>query len=327
MAHPGPIDVQTHYVPPAMLEVIEGRTELPRMIDGPNGKLVEYGPGAAYPVLTEMVDLDVKLEHMDNAGLGVSLLSLNIPGLDWIDEANAAAVARACNDELNAAVDAHPDRFGALAALPLQVPDAAASELERTMGLGFNGAMVYSNCNGRHLDEPQFRQVFDTAGRLDAPVLIHPTYPLSAPTVDAHALIPVIGFLFDTTTATLRLILDGIYDRNPEMKLILGHVGSVIPYILGRIDLESGRIPGGLGNIDGPVSDHIKKLWIDTVGAWAPAMQLAIDLFGIEKVLYATDHPFWDPAWTDDALDELDLSTDDRAAIETENAKALLGIE
>ena len=217
MAHPGPIDVQTHYVPPAMLEAIERRTELPRTIDGPNGKLIEYGPGAAYPVLPQMTDLAVKIEHMDKAGLGMSVLSLNVPGLDWADDAEAAALARDSNDQLKAAVDAYPDRYAALAALPLQTPEAAVAELERTMGLGFNGAMIYSNCAGRHLDEPDFRQVFDAAAGLDAPVLIHPTYPLSAPTVDVHALIPVLGFLFDTTTATLRLILDGIYDRNPQM--------------------------------------------------------------------------------------------------------------
>lgn len=326
MAHPGPIDVQTHYVPPAQLAAIEGRTEMPRMIDGPNGKMVEYGAGAAYPVLTEMIDLEVKIQDMDKAGLGMSVLSLNIPGLDWLDDADAAVVARDSNDELKGAVDAYPERFAALSVLPLQTPEAAVAELERTMGLGFNGTMVYSNCAGRHLDEPAFRQVFDAAGQLDAPVLIHPTYPLSAETVNVHALIPVLGFLFDTTTATMRLILDGIYDRNPEMKLILGHVGSVIPYILGRIDTESGRIPGGLGNIEGPVSEHVSKLWIDTVGAWPPAFQLAIDYLGVEKVLYATDHPFWDPDWTRDSLAEVELSDADRAAIETENAKSLLKI-
>ena len=277
-------------------------------------------------MLPEMTDLETKIEHMDRKGLGMSVLSLNVPGLDWVDDGDAAVIARDSNDQLKAAVDAYPDRFAALAALPLQVPEKAVAELERTMGLGFSGAMVYSNCAGRHLDEPAFRQVFDAAASLDAPVLIHPTYPLCAPTVNVHALIPVIGFMFDTTTATLRLILDGIYDRNPEMKLILGHVGSVIPYILGRIDLESGRIPGGLGNIEGPVSDHVKNLWVDTVGAWAPALQLAIDLLGVEKMLYATDHPFWDPDWARDSLNELELSEADRTAIETGNAKALLNI-
>jgi len=323
----GPIDVQTHWLPPAVLDAIEGRDEWPRFVEANGTRFVEYGEGARYPLTREVVDLDLKLEEMDRGGVGMSVLSINIPGLDLFDPADAPSIAREVNDQLAEAVAAHPDRLEALAALPMPNPEAAVEELERAMGLGLPGAIVYSNVGGRSLDAPEFRQVFDAAARLDAALLLHPTYPLSAPSLNVHALIPVIGFLFDTTTATMRLILDGLYDRHPDIKLILGHVGSVIPYIVGRLDYESSRIPGGLGALDTMPSEHIKRLYVDTVSVWPAAMQLVIDYLGADRVLYATDHPYWDPAKTNEALAQLDLSDHDRTAIETGNAKRLLRIE
>lgn len=324
--HPGPIDIQTHYLPPAMLRALERRTEPPHLVDGDAGRVVVYGPGGAYPLLPEMTDIDRKLEHMDAAGIGMSVLSVNIPGLDWFADDEADAIARDVNDELAGVVASRPDRFQAFAALQMQRPESAAGELERAMGLGLRGAMLYSNVAGRSLDGPEFRVVFETADRLGAPLLLHPTYPLAASSVDAHALLPVIGFLFDTTTATLRLILDGLFDRHPDLTLILGHAGSVIPYIVGRIDYESSRIPGGLGALESLPSEHIRRLHVDTVSGWPPALSLVIDHLGVERVLYATDHPFWDPSRTREALDEVGLSPADRDAIETGNAKRTLGI-
>jgi predicted TIM-barrel fold metal-dependent hydrolase len=323
----GPIDVQTHWLPPAAVDALDGRTELPRIVASGGTRVVEYGAGAAYPLAPEMIDLERKIEHMDRGGVRVSVLSINIPGLDLFDPDDAEAIAHDVNDQLAEAVAAHPERLQAFAALPMPAPEAAAAELERAMGLGLRGAILYSNVAGRSLDEPEFRVVFEAADRLDAPLLLHPTYPLSAASVHVHALIPVLGFLFDTTTATMRLILDGVYDRHPDLKLILGHVGSVIPYIVGRLDYESSRIPGGLGALEVAPSQHIRKLYVDTVSAWPPAMELVIDFLGADRVLYATDHPFWDPARTRDALAEVELSDPDREAIETGNAKRLLRID
>jgi aminocarboxymuconate-semialdehyde decarboxylase len=322
----GPIDVQTHFLPSAMVEVLESRDQRPRIVKGGERRLVEYGEGAVYPLVEEMVSIDRKLEHMDEAGLGMSVLSLNIPGLDGLDAADAASIARDVNAEMAALAASHPERLSSVAALPMQAPDQAAAELERAIGDGMKGAILYSNAGGRSLDEPEFRQVFDAAAALDAPMLMHPTYPLSASSLQAYALVPVIGFLFDTTTATLRLILDGLYRRHPDFKLIVGHAGGVIPYIVGRIDYESSRIPGGLGSLEGLPSEDIKKLYVDTVTAWPPSLSLAVDYLGTDRVLYATDHPFWDPARTRDALAEVELSEADREAIEVGNAQRLLGI-
>jgi predicted TIM-barrel fold metal-dependent hydrolase len=309
-----------------MVSVLEARSDPPLIVRRDGKRFVQYASGTGYPLVEEMVDVDRKLAAMDEGGVGYSVLSVNIPGLDWFDRAEAGAIARAVNDELVDIVHGHPDRFGAFAALPLQAPDAAVAELERAVGQGLHGTMLYSNVAGRPLDEPEFRPVFEVAAELDTAILLHPTLPLSAPSLAAYALVPVIGFLFDTATATLRLILDGIFERHPDLKLILGHLGSVLPYVIGRIDYESMRLPGGTGALSGPPSEQIRRLRIDTVSNWPPAIRLAIDFFGAERILFATDHPFWEMRLAHRALDELDLTPGQRESIESANAVALLGL-
>jgi predicted TIM-barrel fold metal-dependent hydrolase len=325
----GPIDVQTHFLPSAVIRALEGRSEIPRIVRRNGARYVEYGRvrGAAYPLLPEMIDIDLKLEQMNRQGVGMSVLSVNIPGLDWFDAADAAVIARDTNDELRALVEANPKRLASFAALPMQVPEKAAVELDRAMDIGMQGTMLYSNVAGRSLDDPDFAVVFDTAAALSAPVLIHPTYPLSAGLFDAYAFVPVIGFLVDSSTAVLRLIFAGLFDRNPQLRLILGHLGGFIPYLLGRIDYESSRIPGGLGMLEVQPSEHVRKLYVDTVSAWPPALRLAIDFFGIQRILFATDHPFWEPQRTHAALADLGLNDKDLAAIQTDNAARLLGLD
>lgn len=324
---PGPIDVQTHFLPSAVVEAFGRRTETPRIVSTNGTRLVEYGPGGSYPLLPQMTDVDRKLEQTRAGGVGVSVISVNLPGVDALDPADAPAVARAANDEMLAVQSEHPDEIAVWATLPMERPEDAAAELGRATAAGCCGAMLYSNVAGSHLDEPRFRVVFAEAERLGVPLLLHPTYPLSAPTLQAHALVPVLGFLFDTTTATMRLILDGLFDRHPDLKLVLGHAGSVLPYILGRIDYESSRIPGGLGALATLPSEHVRKLYVDTVSAWPPALTMVTDLLGDDRVLFASDHPFWEPGPTHDALAAMGLSSGRREAIERTNAIALLGLE
>lgn len=289
--------------------------------------MVEYGPGGAYPLLPEMVQIEDKLRQTTESGIGVSVISVNLPGVDLLDPDDACAVARDANDEMLSLRGASPDRLAVWATLPMQRPEAAAAELARATNQGCCGAMIYSNVGGLHLDDPGFRVVFAEAERLNVPILLHPTYPLSARSLEAYALIPVLGFLFDTATATMRLILDGVFDRHPNLRLILGHAGSVLPYIIGRIDYESGRIPGGLGALQAPPSDHLRMLFVDAVSAWPPALSLVSDFLGVDRLLYASDHPFWDPARTHDAIAALALDDAARTAIERGNAISVLNLQ
>ncbi len=318
------VDVHTHYVPPALVEAYRRRQDPPRIFEGERGLMLQYGDRMARPVSADMVELDAKLASMDASGIDGAVLTVNIPGLDHFSPEEAVAVARDTNDQLAEAGRAHPGRFVALAALPMQAPDAAAAELERAVGAGLRGAHIYSNVEGRPLDDPRFRVVFDAAAALDVPVSLHPTYPIRVDAFDAHGLIPILGYLADSSAATLRLVLDGLFERHPGFKLVLAHVGSLIPYIAGRIDYESVRT-GKLGALTNAPGEHLRLLYTDSICSWPPALKLAVDYFGDDKVMFGTDQPFWDPAVGFDTLAGADLSEEGLSAVGAGNARRLYG--
>jgi aminocarboxymuconate-semialdehyde decarboxylase len=320
------IDVHTHYLAAALVRALERRTELPRISDGPNGRQIEYGQGNIHPVLPAMGDVDLRLHEMDEQGIDIAVLSINVPGVDWFPLADGLSVAREVNDELAALVERYPDRFVALATLPMQAPDAAAQELERVTAAGFRGAMIYSNVAARPLDDPALRVVFDTAARLEAPIFVHPTFPLTASTVDAYALIPTLGFMFDTTTAVVRLVLDGLFERHPEFRLVLAHAASLLPQLAGRIDYEAERHSDGRGAVSGKPSDHLRLIYTDSVCVWPPALRSTIELVGPERVMFGSDYPFWDPKRTLDTIEAAGLSEDVVTAVQSENARRLFAL-
>jgi predicted TIM-barrel fold metal-dependent hydrolase len=271
---------------------------------------------------------DLILAAMDEAGIDHAVLSVSIPGVDWLEEGHGEEVAEAANEETAAIVSRHPDRFSGLATVPLQAPERAAQVLRHAVSLGLKGAMVYSNVAGGHLDEPARRTFFDTAASLDVPVMLHPTYPLCAPSMMAGGMIEMTGFLFDTTTAALRLVFDGLYERHPEFKFVVPHAGSLIPYFVGRID-HFGRVqrPGSTGNISGAASDHIRRFYVDSVCESAPALRFCCDFFGVDRIMHGTDHPFWPMPLGPRLLDQLELSAGDREKIEEKNAARVFRLQ
>jgi aminocarboxymuconate-semialdehyde decarboxylase len=317
------IDIHTHYLASTLVAALECRAELPRISEGAQGRQIEYGKGNIHPVLPNMGDVELRLREMDEQRIGVALLSINIPGVDWFPPADGPSVAHDVNDELADLMTAHPDRFAALATLPMQTPDAAATELERVMAAGFSGAMIYSNVAGGQIDQPQLRVVFDTAASLGAPLYIHPTFPLTAGTVDAYALIPTLGFMFDTTTAAVRLVLDGLYERHPDFRLVLAHAASLLPQLAGRIDYEAERHVNGRGALTVDPSEQLRLIYTDSVCVWPPALRSALELVGPERMMFGSDYPFWDPARSFQTLDAAGLDPKTLIAIRDNNARTV----
>jgi predicted TIM-barrel fold metal-dependent hydrolase len=323
---PRTIDVHTHYLAATLVQALERRTELPMITADGDARLVHYGTGNIHPVLPAMGDVELRLREMDAQGIDVAVLSTNIPGVDWFPVADSSAVAKDINDELAALVKAHPDRFVALAVLPMQDPEAAAAELERTVAAGFRGAMVYSNVAGERLDAAERRVVFDVAAKLDTAIYIHPTFPLTAGTLDAYALIPTLGFMFDTTTAALRLVLDGLYERHPDFKLVLGHAASLLPQLAGRIDYEAERHAGGRGVLSSDPSEQLRLIYTDCVCVWPPALRSAVELVGGERMMFGSDYPFWDPERSLQTMKDTGFDEPLSEAIFHGNAERLFGV-
>ncbi len=320
------VDVHTHYLPAALVAALERRADLPRISTVDGRRMIQYGEGSGHPVLPSMGDVGARLRDMDADGIDRAVLSVTVPGVDWFPPADGIAVARDVNDELVAQAAANPDRLAGLAVLAMQEPEAAAEELRRALGLGLCGAMIYSNVAGRRLDEPAFDVVFDTAAELGAPITIHPTYPLSARSMDAYALIPTLGFLVDTTTATLRLVLGGLYERHPDFKLILPHGGSLIPWLAGRIDIEAANAPGGRGALSVAPSEQLRLLYTDTVCGSESTLRQVIGFLGADRVMFGTDYPFWAAEHTLATLAAAELEDASARAIGSATAERVFGL-
>ena len=203
--------------------------------------------------LKRLYDLgELRLSEMDEAGIDVQILSHGAPSAQKLSGADAADITRGVNDRLHAVVAANPKRFAAFAALPTSDPKAAADELERTTKLGFKGAMIHGLANGVFLDDKRFWPIFERAQALDVPLYLHPSLPLPA-VMDAYYKdyakdFPMVvraawGYTVETATQAIRLVLSGVFDAYPRLKVVLGHLGETLPFLVWRVDQALAR-PG-----------------------------------------------------------------------------------
>jgi 2,3-dihydroxybenzoate decarboxylase len=304
-------------------------------------ELAAYGAGTAaiaQPHVWQEASrrlLDVtgeRIEVMDAAGLDVQVLSLNSPGIQAeVDAEVAVARAAAVNDLLAETVAANPTRFAGFAALPLQDPQAAAKELERAVSqLGLRGALVNAHTHRRYLDDPALRVVWEYAQGLDVPLYLHPANGVdTAHVLSGHPELvgPMWSWGTDTSSHVLRLIFGGVFDDFPEAKLLLGHMGEGLPYVLWRLDSRwNFHNHHGIELARELPSAYLRhNLYITTSGVCsAPPLQCAISALGVDHVLFGTDYPFEDVATATEFLASAPISEAERAAISHGNAERLL---
>jgi 2,3-dihydroxybenzoate decarboxylase len=282
-------------------------------------------PGVWAEASRRLLDLTgERLAGMDAAGLDVQVLSLNAPGIQAeADTALAVSRAAAVNDLLAATIAENPTRFAGFAALPLQDPQAAAKELERAVTqLGLKGALVNAHTQGRYLDDP-------TAG-LDVPLYLHPANGVDAAHVaSGHPELtgPMWSWGVDTATHVLRLVFGGVFDDFPEAKLLLGHMGEGLPFVLWRLDSRWGfHNHHGIELARGNPSEYLRhNLFITTSGVCdAPPLLCALLALGADHILFGTDYPFEDMATATAFLRSAPVSEADRAKIAHLNAERLL---
>ena len=208
--------------------------------------------------------------------------------------------------------------------LPLQDMEASLAEMERCAGkLGMKGILLYSNLNGAFPDEERFLPMFDQAQRMDLPVLLHPAYPMTFQATKGYEMATMLGLMFDTTIALGRIILAGIPDRYPKLKLVCPHVGGALPYLVGRMDHQTMVLKRGAEKIRKAPSEYLKQIWFDTVSPIGLAVKYGIDFAGPGKMLFSTDHPWVDPKIILDVVQGLQLAPDVEARVMGGNARAL----
>jgi len=274
-----------------------------------------------------------RLRNMDEAGIDVQILSVPNASIQKLGNEQAAAISRELNDRMAAVVQAHSDRFGAFASLPICDPAAAADELNRAVQtLGFVGAMVAGQTNGAFLDDPTMRPILDVAERLRVPIYLHPAAPPQA-VFDAYfsgldagvaARLSTSGWGWHAETAlhVLRLAVSGTFDRFPDLQVIVGHMGENLPFSLARADEELTPVADLSTTVAETLQQH---LWLTTSGYTTTApLQCALSVFGAERMMFSVDYPFSDSAEAVGFLAGAPISPSDRSKIAHANAEQLL---
>jgi len=278
-------------------------------------------------------DVTPRLQEMDRAGVDRQVLSLGPPMLYWAEPKLGLRLARIFNDEMARTVRSHPDRFVALAALPLQDVAAALGELERAIGdLRLAGVGIGSNIHGRPLDHPDLLPFWERCEALDVPVFVHPINPLGQPAMHDYRLDLVVGFPFDTTLAAVRLVYAGVLERFPRLRVCLAHLGGALPFLRERIAIgyRVGREHFGAAmSIAQSPERYLERFWLDSVSYYDPAMMAGVACVGAHHIVMGSDAPFavGDLARSVAAIRGLTfLSQAERDGILGPNALAWLGL-
>lgn len=322
------VDFHSHFFPQEYLRRLEsvfpGDTspgaELSRRIAAECRRLAALHPGVS--------DVEARLAEMDEVGIDVEVLSID--SLDvYFAGADSPSLARSVNDALAEICLDHPARFRALASVPLTDPEAACRELERAANqLRMAGITIATNVNGEPLDAPQFRDFFATVERLGLPVALHPTTPVAIEGISDYGLAPMVGFVYDTAVAVLRLVLSGVVERHPGLRIIVPHLGGMLHYLFARIDIvyDSGQSLNV--ELEHPPSHYLKGFYYDTVNFLGPALRCAVDMVGSKQLVLGTDYPFFQARRNLElamqALDDAGLTSVEREEICSGNALRLL---
>jgi predicted TIM-barrel fold metal-dependent hydrolase len=185
------------------------------------------------------------------------------------------------------------------------------------------GLLLYTNLAGRFPDEPEFRPVLARAAGLGLPVLLHPAKPVTTEVVRGYEMTSSLGNMFDNTIALTRLIMSGILDELPKLKLVCPHLGGTLPYIIGRLDHQVTVLKRGPKNLTRIPSEYLKSVWLDIVSPLPLAMKFAVEFMGPRHLLYASDHPWVEPKLILNNLYSLKLPAADENLILRDNARQL----
>jgi len=305
-----------------------GQSSVRVTIDADGNPNIHY-PGDYNVAVRGHRDLDYRAEVLEQHGVARQVVTLTTPGTHVEKPDVAVRFAAMVNDEFKAAMERPDGKFTALATLPLNDPAASAKELERAMRqLGMRGAMLFSNVNGVALSDQRYWPLYEIANDLGAVLYIHPEHPINVEMMNQYWLMPLVGFLYDTTLAAASLVFAGVPERFPKIRWALCHLGGTIPYLAERLDRGFHAFRDCRANIQREPSTYLKQFYYDTVNFNQGALKLAIDFAGAEHILAGSDYPHQIGSIPSmlDAIAKLPVSDAERQGIYGGNAATLLGL-
>ncbi len=321
------IDIHAHFVPEGYLRLIEaeGDAHGVRLRSGPDGPMILVGQVAIGPITAHYHDLDLRLRAMDAQGVTVHALSLMPPMVYWADDVVGIRLARLVNDAMAEATRIHPDRFVALATLPMQDPETAVSEVDRAVTqLGCRGIYLGTNVRGKELTDSSFVPVFERIHALGVPIFLHPLNVIGAQRLANYHLHNLLGNPFDTAVAAANLIFSGLLDRFPELQVCLPHAGGALPYLIGRLN-HGWKVRQECRVLKKPPSSYLRRFTYDTISHAPESLHYLIRLVGVDRLMIGSDYCF-DMGYERpvEVVTALKLSRNDQKKILGGNAARLL---
>jgi aminocarboxymuconate-semialdehyde decarboxylase len=326
------IDSHFHWWPRSVFEQLCTRKTYPRAEHNGKGGYTYWrdaSAGARFNLGAEWFDLDQQLEHMDGLGHEVDVVcsigpfSVHFSDLP-AEEGRDAAMA--WNEEMAGAQARHPGRLWASAAVPLVDTRIAIEVLDHAVNkLGLMGANLPGSVGSDpRIDAPRLEPFYDRVEALGVPLFLHPTDAIFPDTLDGYdgALYLTIGRVVDVSVAAMRLILSGMMERHPNLKLVMSHTGGALPYQAGRLDKNSKA-----AKLPQTPATYLKRFYTDTVSPHTAGMKFAIEYFGVDHVMYGSDYPCWSPAAALAFFDKIGLSKADQEKILNRNARRILGLK
>jgi 5-carboxyvanillate decarboxylase len=311
--------------------------KLAERVDSPTSRYLKmYYRG---PLVRQLSDLDYRLKDMDEHGVNLQVLSFTAPGVQAFDAGLGSEMAARANDYLAAAVRAHPKRFAGLGAIAPQSPERAAREIDRIMqDLKLNGIIINSHTQGEFLDDEKFSPILAAAVANDAPIYLHPNFPADAmiqPYARYGMMGALWGFAAECSLHVVRMILAGVFDQFPTLKIVLGHLGEGLPFWLDRLDNRYANIlrrgglePLGMKRLQRLPSEYFRSnFWVSTSGMNThPPLEFVLSRLGAERVLFAVDYPYEQSAEATAFIRSAPLTADVLKKIAHENAERLFRI-
>lgn len=314
------IAIEEHFMTDGLIEAIDRNSGTAAYIARHKAQITDLG--------------STRLKDMDAGGIDLQVISPIAPNTGSLSEGEIVKLTQEANDQLAAAVAAHPDRFAGFAILPMVDPESASRELERTVRLhGFKGAMITGLTRGRFLDDPAFLPVLERAAALDVPIYIHPSEPPAAvreiyysgfgPAVNAALAQAGWGWHSEVGIHALRLILAGIFDRLPTLQIIIGHMGEMLPFMFARIN---DVITPTAKHLQQSVSAYLlQNFSITTSGFFTdPPLLLALQVMGADRIIFSVDYPFSSNEQGKAFLENAPISVEEKEKISHLNAERLL---
>ncbi len=324
------LDFHNHYYPARFLEAIRTGPSRFGVSRDDFGNPVLRSPGDYNVLVPGHRDLGFRTQVMDEEGIDMQVLSFTAPGTSIETPERAVELCRIVNDAFAADVKARPERFTALGTLPMNAPEAAVEEAGRVLeDLGLPGLMLFSNASGVPLADDRFLPLWSYLDEVRAVVYIHPTYPVGVEAMEAYMLMPMVGFLMDTTLAAASLVYAGVVERHPHITWVLAHLGGAVPYMAERFDRGFEAYPECRERCTVLPSEQLRGFYYDTVNFDPAALRLALEFAGADHLLAGSDYPHMIGSLErmKDSVGALGLADGDEAAILGGNARRILDLE